>query len=384
MKPEKKQYILIVDDSEMNRMILTEMLAEEYDILEAEDGLEAVKLLKLSWRKISLVLLDLMMPRMDGFAVLEYMREQRWLEEIPVLIISAESDSSQVQRAYEIGATDFIIRPFNALIVHKRVNNTILLYEKQKKLMGLLAAQIYEREKRSSMLINILSHIVEFRNGESGPHVIHVRVLTEMLLAALIKRDDRYQFTNTEISLIGMASSLHDIGKISISETILNKPGRLTPEEREVMQTHSAIGAKMLEDLSVYQTEPLIKFASQICRWHHERYDGKGYPDGLKGDDIPIYAQIVSMADVYDALTSERVYKKAFSHEKSVGMIMNGECGSFNPLVLECLKDIEKEIPQRLNSEVERHDHREFKDIVLESLENMDISISGQYLYLPE
>jgi len=384
MKPEKKQGILIVDDSEMNRMILTEMLAEEYDISEAEDGLEAVKILKQSWRKISLILLDLMMPRMDGFAVLEYMRDQQWLEEIPVLIISAESDSAQVQRAYEIGATDFIIRPFNALIVHKRVNNTILLYEKQKRLMGLLAAQIYEKEKRSSMLINILSHIVEFRNGESGPHVIHVRVLTEMLLEALIRRDDRYQFTTAEVSLIGMASSLHDIGKISISETILNKPGRLTPEEREIMQTHSAIGARMLEELPVYQTEPLIKIASQICRWHHERYDGKGYPDRLKGDDIPIYAQIVAMADVYDALTSERVYKKAFSHEKAVGMIINGECGSFNPLVLQCLKDIEIEIPQRLNSEVEGHDRKEFKDIVLESLENMNISVSGQSLYLPE
>lgn len=384
MKPEKKQNILIVDDSEMNRMILTEMLAQEYDILEAEDGFVAIKLLKQSWRKISLVLLDLMMPRMDGFAVLEYMREQQWLEEIPVLIISAESDSAQVQRAYEIGATDFIIRPFNALIVHKRVNNTILLYEKQKKLMGLLAAQIYEKEKRSSMLINILSHIVEFRNGESGPHVIHVRVLTEMLLDALIKRDDSYQFTNTEISLIGMASSLHDIGKISISEAILNKPGRLTPEEREIMQTHSAIGAKMLAELPVYQKEPLIKIASQICRWHHERYDGRGYPDGLKGDDIPVYVQIVAMADVYDALTSERVYKKAFSHEKAVDMILNGECGTFNPLILECLKDIGKEIPQRLNSEVEGHDRKEFKDIVLESLENMNIPVSGQYLYLPE
>lgn len=308
----------------------------------------------------------------------------QWLEEFPVLIISAESDSSQVQRAYEIGATDFIIRPFNALIVHKRVNNTILLYEKQKRLMGMLAAQIYEKEKRSSMLINILSHIVEFRNGESGPHVIHVRVLTELLLDALCKRDSRYQFTAAEISMIGMASSLHDIGKISIAEEILNKPGRLTEEEREIMQTHSVIGAEILEELPVYQKEPLVKIACQICRWHHERYDGNGYPDRLKGDDIPIYAQIVSIADVYDALTSERVYKNAFSHEKAIEMILNGECGSFNPLVLKCLNDIEKEIPQRLNSEVERHDRRELKDIVLESLENMNLSVSEQYLALPE
>lgn len=384
MGPEKKQTIMIVDDSEMNRAILTEMLAEEYGILEAEDGLEAIEILSHSWKEVSLVLLDLMMPKMDGFAVLEYMKKMQWLEEFPVLIISAESDSSQVQRAYEIGATDFIIRPFNALIVHKRVNNTILLYEKQKRLMGMLAAQIYEKEKRSSMLINILSHIVEFRNGESGPHVIHVRVLTELLLDALCKRDSRYQFTAAEISMIGMASSLHDIGKISIAEGILNKPGKLTEEEREIMQTHSMIGAEILEELPVYQKEPLVKIACQICRWHHERYDGNGYPDGLKGDDIPIYAQIVSIADVYDALTSERVYKKAFSHEKAIEMILNGECGSFNPLVLECLNDIEKEIPQRLNSEVERHDRRELKDIVLESLENMNLSVSEQYLALPE
>lgn len=384
MGPEKKQTIMIVDDSEMNRAILTEMLAEEYGILEAEDGLEAIEILSHSWHEVSLVLLDLMMPKMDGFAVLEYMKKMQWLEEFPVLIISAESDSSQVQRAYEIGATDFIIRPFNALIVHKRVNNTILLYEKQKRLMGMLAAQIYEKEKRSSMLINILSHIVEFRNGESGPHVIHVRVLTELLLDALCKRDSRYQFTAAEISMIGMASSLHDIGKISIAEGILNKPGRLTKEEREIMQTHSMIGAEILEELPVYQKEPLVKIACQICRWHHERYDGNGYPDGLKGDDIPIYAQIVSIADVYDALTSERVYKKAFSHEKAIEMILNGECGSFNPLVLKCLNDIEKEIPQRLNSEVERHDRRELKDIVLESLENMNLSVSEQYLALPE
>ena len=335
----QKQKILIVDDSEMNRSILTDMLDDEYEIIEAENGAEAVAALQKHALDISLVLLDVVMPCMDGFGVLTVMNQRHWIDEIPVIMISAERGSSQVERAYELGVTDFIARPFDTLIVRRRVVNTILLYAKQKKLIGMLADQIYEKERHSSMMVDILSHIVEFRNGESGLHIIRVRTLTEVLLRQLQRKTDRYQILEADIALISTASALHDIGKIAVNEEILNKPGRLTEEEFEVIKTHSLIGAEMLKKLSAYENEPLIKTAYEICRWHHERYDGNGYPDQLKGDDIPISAQIVAMADVYDALTSERCYKKAYSHEIAIQMILDEKCGVFNPLLLDCLQD---------------------------------------------
>ena len=225
-------------------------------------------------------------------------------------------------------------------VVHRRVVNTLMLYGKQKRLMQLVADQIYENEKSNSLMITILSHIVEFRNGESGLHVLHIRTFTEMILRKLITMTDKYPLTETEISLISMASALHDIGKINIPETILNKPGKLTQEEFEIMKTHTTIGDKILHELPFEQDAPLVKTARQICHWHHERYDGRGYPNGLKGDDIPIGAQAVALADVYDALTSERCYKKAFDHDTAIAMILGGECGAFNPLLLECLADV--------------------------------------------
>lgn len=347
-----KQKILIVDDSEMNRSILSDMLYAEYEIIEAEDGFQAVMLLEKWGTELSLMLLDIVMPRMDGFEVLQLMNRNHWIKDIPVIMISAESGPTQVELAYELGVTDFISRPFNALIVHHRVVNTILLYTKQKKLIEMVADQIYEKERRSSLMIDILSHIVEFRNGESGLHVLHVRTLTELLLKHLRQKTDRYSISMTDISLISAASALHDIGKIAIDEKILNKPGRLTKEEFDIIKTHPLEGAKMLENLSIHQEEPMIRFAYEICRWHHERYDGKGYPDGLLGDDIPISAQIVAMADVYDALTSERVYKKAFSHETAVRMILDGQCGAFSPLLQECLEEMDGQLEEKLRTAV--------------------------------
>jgi len=335
----QKQKILIVDDSEMNRSILSNMLEDEYDILEAEDGAAAIAILQKHTLDISLVLLDVVMPRVDGFEVLSVMNQKHWIEDIPVIMISAESGSSQVARAYGLGVTDFIARPFDTLIVRRRVDNTILLYAKQKKLVGMLADQIDEKERVSGMMVDILSHIVEFRNGESGQHIVHVRTLTEVLLRQLLQKTDRYPLPQDKVSLICTASALHDIGKIAIREDILNKPGRLTPEEFEEMKTHSLVGAGMLENLSAYENEPLVKTAYEICRWHHERYDGRGYPDGLKGDNIPISAQIVALADVYDALTSDRCYKKAIPHETAVQMILDGQCGAFNPLLLDCVRE---------------------------------------------
>ena len=319
--------ILIVDDSEMNRMILSEMLKGEFEILEAENGSACLDMLSRYEMKISLILLDIVMPGMDGFGVLEYMNRNNLIKDIPVIMISGEDSGEVIKRAYEMGVSDYIKRPFDMEVVHRRVLNTIKLYAKQRRLVAMVMNQVFEKEKNSRMLIST-------------------------------------------------ASSLHDIGKIGIDEKILNKPGRLTPEERKIMEKHTVIGADMLANLPMYEDEPLMKVAYQICRWHHERYDGKGYPDGLKGEEIPISAQVVALADVYDALTSERVYKKAYSHEEAVQMICNGECGTFNPLLLECLCEIQDHIkkelqktayrsemsdPERKNKKFEHYDNSQKK-----------------------
>ena len=342
-----KPKILIADDSAMNRAILVEMLGDGYDVIEAENGREAVRALQ-SAPEIDLLLLDIMMPEMDGFEVLEQMKRYGWIEDVPVVMISAENGSAYVERAYDLGATDFISRPFDMAIVRRRVTNTLMLYTKQKQLVGLVARQVYENQKSNNLMINILSHIVEFRNGESGSHVLHIHTATELILNHLVKKTDKYKLSAADIAMIGTASSLHDIGKINIPEEILNKPGRLTKEEFEIMKTHTTIGAHMLENLPFQQDEPLVKVSYEICRWHHERWDGRGYPDGLKGEEIPIAAQVVALADVYDALTSERCYKKAFDHDTAVRMILNGECGTFNPLLMECLTEVADDLHRAL------------------------------------
>lgn len=342
-----KPKILIADDSAMNRAILVEMLGDGYDVIEAENGREAVRALQ-SAPEIDLLLLDIMMPEMDGFEVLKQMKHYGWIEDIPVIMISAENGSAYVERAYDLGATDFISRPFDMAIVRRRVTNTLMLYNKQKQLVGLVARQVYENQKSNNLMINILSHIVEFRNGESGSHVLHIHAATELILNHLVKKTDKYKLSAADIAMIGTASSLHDIGKINIPEKILNKPGRLTKEEFDIMKTHTTIGAHILENLPFQQEEPLVKVSYEICRWHHERWDGRGYPDGLKGEEIPIAAQVVALADVYDAMTSERCYKKAFDHDTAVRMILNGECGTFNPLLMECLTEVADDLHRAL------------------------------------
>ena len=342
--------ILVVDDSEMNREILSEILSEEYDIIEADSGDTCIDMLRKYETGISLVLLDIVMPGMDGFGVLNYMNRHHYLEDIPVIMISSEDSTETVRRAYEMGVSDYINRPFDAGVVHRRVYNTIKLYAKQRRLIALITNQVYEKEKNNRMMVGILSQIVEFRNGESGSHVLNINIFTGMLLESLVQHTDKYDLSWSERLLITTASALHDIGKIGIDDKILNKPGRLTDEEFKIMQNHTIIGASILENMGSYQDEELMKVAYQICRWHHERYDGKGYPDGLKGDEIPISAQVVSLADVYDALVSERVYKKAYSHEKAIEMITNGECGCFNPILLECLLDIQDRIKRKMKT----------------------------------
>lgn len=339
-----RQLILIADDSELNRALLSEMLKDDFRILEVSNGRECLDALEQYGMGISLVLLDINMPVMDGFEVLVQMNRNHWIEDIPVIMISSDDTESNIKRAYDMGVSDYIRRPFDAQIVFRRVFNTIKLYAKQRRLITLVTDQIDEKEKNNQIMIRILSQIVEFRNGESGLHVEHINILTGLLLERLVQKTDHYDLTWSDQYMITLASALHDIGKIGIDDKILNKPGRLTKEEFEIMKSHTLIGASILENLGLYQEEPLIKTAYQICRWHHERYDGKGYPDGLRGDEIPISAQVVSVADVYDALVNERVYKKAITHEKAIEMILNGECGVFNPILLECLVDIKDKI----------------------------------------
>ena len=343
-----KYKILIVDDSEMNREILSSILGDEFDILEAADGKECISVIRKHGRDIALVLLDIVMPEMDGFEVLEFMNKHEWIDDIPVIMISSEDSAASVKKAYEMGVSDYINRPFDVEVVHRRVFNTIKLYAKQRRLIALITNQVYEKEKNNRILIEILSQIVEFRNGESGRHVLNVNIITGILLEQLAQITDKYNISWSDRLIITTAASLHDIGKIGIDEKILNKAGRLMPQEIEKMKEHTVIGASILENMELFKDEELVKTAYQICRWHHERYDGRGYPDGLKGEEIPVSAQVVALADVYDALVSRRVYKKSYSHEEAMKMILGGECGAFNPILLQCLTEAQDKIKESI------------------------------------
>ena len=345
----EKPSILIVDDSEMNRVILNEMLKDEYRVLEADNGRAALDMVDRYGDELSLVLLDIVMPGMNGFEVLGELSRRTVADSLPIIMISSEDSDDVVLRAYELGASDYINRPFDARVVRRRVSNTIRLYAKQRRLTSLLSQQYNARVKNSRMLIDIMAGVMELRNGESGLHVTHIEKLTELLLGCLVHRSDQFPLDNEQRSTIAMASALHDIGKMSIDDAILNKPGRLTTEEFEIMKTHTTLGADMLLELGRQHTgNPLLEYAYQIARWHHERWDGKGYPDGLKGDAIPIAAQVVSVADVYDALTSVRVYKDAIPHQEAIQMILDGKCGQFNPLLLDCLLEVQDRIAETL------------------------------------
>ena len=346
-----KQRILVVDDSEMNRAILCEMLKDDFEIIEATNGQECVSLIEQYGKEISLVLLDIVMPVMDGFEILMYMNRNHWIEDVPVIMISSEESENYIRKAFKFGVSDYISRPFDSKVVYQRVFNTIKLYAKQRRLISMVSDQMHEKEKNNQMMVEVLSQIMEFRNGESGLHVVHINTLTRLFLERLVENTDAYNLTPDDCYLISTASAFHDIGKVGIDESILNKPGKLTKEEFETMKEHTLIGASMLDKLEHYKDEKMIKIAYQICRWHHERYDGKGYPDGLIGEQIPIAAQVVSVADVYDALVSKRVYKDAYSHEQAMKMILNGECGAFNPLLMEVLVEIQDKIKEEIRYE---------------------------------
>ena len=349
---DKRQKILIVDDSKFNRDILKEILGETYNYLEAENGNQAIQIIGENIG-IDLMLLDINMPQMNGFEVLKIMKRSQCIEETPVIMISSEESVDTMREAYEMGITDYITRPFDSVIVKKRVQNTLSLYANQNQLVNVVVDQIYEKEENNNIMIRILSSILGSRNSESREHILHIKTATEMMLRQLIKITDVYHLTEADIALITTASSLHDIGKIYIPEEILNKPGRLTDEEFKIMKTHSELGADMIRDMHLPQEKPLVHTAWEICRWHHERWDGKGYPDGLKGEEIPISAQVVSIADVYDALTSERCYKKAFDHDTAIKMILDGQCGQFNPILLKCLKELSPRLFKMFSNETD-------------------------------
>lgn len=386
MDEKMKSTILIVDDSQLNRLVLYELLNDQYNVIEATNGVDALNIIKEQDARIDLVLLDIIMPGVDGYEVLEEMNRLHFIDYIPVIMISSEGASSAVERAYELGATDYITRPFEKYIIMRRISNTIRLYQKQKKLLNLVEDQVQQRVDNNSMLIKVLANIVEFRNGESGLHVQHIQSLTKMLLMYLIQKTDQYQIDEYHVLLISTASALHDIGKISIDDKILNKPGRLTVEEFEIIKGHSLIGANMIQQIPSYKNDAMLRYAYYICRWHHERYDGRGYPDGLTGEEIPIWAQVVALADVYDALTSERCYKKAYSHKQAMEMILNGQCGTFNPLLLDCLCDIEEVIQRELENDYVRVDGQVVSKITDEIVENQltkDISQIESKSHLP-
>lgn len=348
--------ILIVDDSELNRAILAELFYQEYEIQEAENGREALEKIQEQGEEITAILLDIVMPEMDGFSVLRFLNERRLMERIPVFLITAETSVDTALRGYENGVVDIINKPIiNPVIVRKRVNNAVELFRNKNHLQNLVDRQVETIRRQTEKLnginismIDILSSVIEFRSNESGQHVRHIRMVTRKILQKLRQEYEEYPFTDEEIEMISNASAMHDVGKISIPDYILNKPGKLTAEEFDEMKKHTIYGCEIIASIPFFREEDTFRYGYEICRHHHERYDGRGYPDGLKGEEIPVAAQVVSIADVYDALVSDRVYKKACTHQEAIAMIQNGECGNFNPKILECFLNMADELDREL------------------------------------
>ena len=335
-----RRKLLIADDSEMNRAMLANMLDHDFQIIEAVDGHETISALEMYEGEIAALLLDIVMPEMDGFQVLEEMQRRGWTESVPTIMISAETGSAYIDRAFELGASDYINRPFTTGIIRRRIINAILLHTKKQQLIDIVSNYSYRHEKNTEEMVSILSSAVEHRCCGGGRHMAGVGCLTGLLLRCLLAREDVHPLDPADVEAVCMAASLHDIGKLMIPRELLEKPDRLTPEEYEIVKRHTVIGAQLIAELPVYQGEKLTKYAMEICRWHHERWNGEGYPDGLKGDKIPLAAQIVSLADAYDVLVHQRSYKAPCTHEQAMAMLHNGDCGSFNPLLLSCLDEV--------------------------------------------
>lgn len=349
--------ILIVDDGAINREMLRVILKDKYELLEAEDGEMALNILEEQGDEISALLLDLIMPKMDGFQVLERLNQNKMIIRIPVFVITESHDQDVENRCFDLGIADFITKPFSSRIVRRRVDNMVKYFaykaqlekkvEEQtavlRKAFHTLQLQAEHLKKRNQDIIDMLGTVVEYRNLESGEHIQRVKDYTRLLAECAMKEFPEFELTDKKIDIIVAASALHDVGKISIPDRILLKPGRLSTEEFEYMKSHTIRGCEILDALEG-DWEPDSKRASyEICRHHHERYDGKGYPDGLAGDEIPLSAQLVSIADVYDALVNERCYKDAYSTDEAYHMIITGECGVFSPKLMEAFRKVKRQ-----------------------------------------
>lgn len=343
-KPRRK--ILIVDDVELNRVILQELFAGDFDILQAENGAEAWALIQRYADQLDVVLLDIVMPVMNGFEVLTRMQQTGVIKAVPVILITGETNDEAALRGFRLGISDLINKPFHPEIIYRRVMNVVQLYGHNRELEIKLSEQAERLRQSNQFVIDALTTTVEFRNMESGTHIQRVRILTRILLKAAAQY---YPMSEREINTVASVSVMHDIGKIAIPDAILLKPGKLTHEEFEIMKTHTVRGCAILESLDYTQNPDFYDYCYKICRYHHEKWDGSGYPDGLKGDNIPIGAQATSIADVYDALTSKRVYKEAYSHERAIQMILDGECGAFNPCLLECLENTQEQLLREIH-----------------------------------
>lgn len=336
----KRDTIIIVDDMEINRAILRGVFEKDYNLLEAENGNQALLLVEQYHSNIAAMLLDLVMPVKDGFQVMTELGNSNRLAEFPVVVITAEDSAESEVQAFDLGASDIIMKPFEPHVVKRRVQNIIELNLHKLNQDELIEEQAAKLRESNEVMIDALSSIIEYRSVETGQHIKRIRMFTKILLEDAARSYPEFGLTERNIAIIVSASSMHDIGKIAIPDSILNKPGRLTPEEFEIMKTHSIKGCEMLAGLDRMSDREYLQYAYNICRYHHERWDGKGYPDGLKGESIPVCAQVVGIADCYDALTTDRVYKKALSPEVAFNMILNGECGSFSPKLLECFKNV--------------------------------------------
>ncbi len=331
--------LLIVDDVEINREILTDIFENDFDIIEADNGEDAINIIDSQKKDLVAVLLDIFMPKVNGIDVLRHMGRIGVISDIPVLMITTDDSSESENICLKIGATDFVRKPFSSSLVKTRVWNAVNLYSYKNHLEEKVRVQTEKLRATNHNIVSLLGNLVESRNLESGEHVQRVSKYTYHLALKMMELYSEYGLTVDKIDIIKDAAALHDVGKISISDTILLKPGKLTDEEFEIMKTHTSLGADYIKNVKGVWDDDYSATCYDIARYHHERWDGRGYPEHLKGDDIPISAQLVSIADVYDALISERCYKKAFSKEKAYDMIMNGECGNFSPKLLECFKE---------------------------------------------
>lgn len=348
----EKRTILIADDAEINRELLKLIFEEQFTVLEAENGQQAIDILDEKHAEIKMLFLDLVMPEKNGLEVMEHMREKNYMNTVPVIMITGEATHDTDLKAYEYGASDIIYKPFESKVVRRRAFNIMELFESRlfmEKQLEKRTKQLIESreklEKNNEFLINALSSVVEFRSLESGEHIKRVKYFTRIFLNYMQKYYPEYELTKEQIDLIVNASALHDIGKIAIPDSILLKPAKLTPSEFEIIKKHTTYGCDILENFKQEDNE-FYRYCYDICRYHHERYDGKGYPDGLVGEDIPIWAQVVSIVDVYDALISKRVYKTPYAVPTAVRMIKDGECGVFSLKILECFDNVKDVIAE--------------------------------------